>query len=548
VTPRGRLPVADWIAGAAAAGVAGLLLLRVVRYLPITYPETLDAALGNALVFAWLLFIFPLIFAPWHLAGIAAFLLAACILPRIALDIRPDGWRLRPYVHALVWSECALNHYLFDINPHLALAMVGGLLGLEVQARVLHIGHLRGALGVVGVIGLWTLLSATFADVAAGLVFVTILWLTLRVPRTLGLRERRLLVLLSGAGAQLFAAVIPLLLPLHGGKELGRGLAYSFCESPEAGKLFVAIPQALSMEPWSLTGAHGIDGYIARYDLPNLDGRQEYRFFSEAFHGRFEWLTCLEDRVFVGMTNTTYRGRSWQDQAMSFSIANPKDFTAGLMDGYAGHGIAYDSSRQHLYFVSENQPLIGRLDLRSGVRDRALIDVPQKKQLLSLIVGPTSYHTGRDSLFMTEWLAGTHAYEVDLKTETRRTLYAHRDGGALGITVDEKMSRLYVVGVWGMEVFDIDSGELVARRRLGMLSRSPAIDTSRGLVYVPSTVEGKIRVFDQRTLELLGTIAVGHGPRIPHYSSATDKLFSGSSLAYYTWGGDALEARFGAPR
>ena len=544
----GRRPITDWIAAAAALGLASLLLLRVARYLPITPPEALDVALGNVLIFAWVLFIFPLLVAPWHLAGIALFIVSACVFPRIALRIGPDGWHLRPYVHALVWAECALNHYLFDVNPHLALAMVGGLLGLELQARVLRVGDLRGAHGAVSLLGVWTLLSSTYADAAAGLAFLAVLWLAMMVPRTLGLRERRLLVLLSGAGAQLLAAAIPLLLPLHGGKELGRGLAYSFCESPAAGKLFVAVPETLSMHQWSLAGAHGAEGFVAQYDLPNLDDRKELRFFSEDFYGRLEWVTCLDDRVYVGMTNATYRGRLWQDHAMSFLIANPESFRPSLMDGNSGHGIAYDPSRESLYFVSENQPVVGRLNIRTGKRERALVDAPLEKPFLSLIVGPTSYYAGRDSLFITEWLGGTHAYEVDLETGTRRTLYAHRDGGALGITVDEKMGRLYVVGVWGMEVFDIDSGKIVARKRLGLLSRSPTIDGSRGLVYVASTVEGKIRVFDQRTLELRGTIAIGHGPRIPHYSSIADKLLSGSSFAYYAWDGGALEGRFGASR
>ena len=124
--------------------------------------------------------------------------------------------------------------------------------------------------------------------------------------------------------------------------------------------------------------------------------------------------------------------------------------------------------------------------------------------MLSLVVGPQSYHAGRDSLFMTEWFGGTHAYEVDLETRSRRTLYAHRNGGALGITVDETFGRLYVVGVWGMEVFDIATGDVVGRKRLGTLSRSPVIDETRGLLYVASTAEGRIRVFDHASLKQLG--------------------------------------------
>jgi hypothetical protein len=76
------------------------------------------------------------------------------------------------------------------------------------------------------------------------------------------------------------------------------------------------------------------------------------------------------------------------------------------------------------------------------------------------------------------------------------------------------------------------------------LSRSPAIDTANDIVYVTSTTEGKIRAFDRHSMDLLGALAVGHGPRIPYYSASTDKLFANSSLAYYSWDADELAQRF----
>jgi hypothetical protein len=110
--------------------------------------------------------------------------------------------------------------------------------------------------------------------------------------------------------------------------------------------------------------------------------------------------------------------------------------------------------------------------------------------------------------------------------------------------VDEDLDRLWVVGVWGMEIFDLETGRLLRRRRLGLLSRSPAIDREHDIVYVASTTEGKIRLFDRRTLELLGVLPVGHGPRIPHFSEAQRRLFSSSSAAHFFWDGAALAWRF----
>ena len=553
---RARRPIADLVAAAAAIALALLLLLRVLRYLPLTPPDAIDAALGNALMFAWLLFIFPLLLAPWHVAIAALLAVAVCVRPRIGLtraggaDPTEGRWQLRPWLHALVWAECALNHALFDVNPHLALAAGIGFAGVEIDARRTRdrVGDRHQAILVSVVILVWILAADTWADVSAGLLLAAAVWTLLRdAKRVLATRERRLAVLLAGAACQLFAAGLPLLIPMHGGTRLGSGLAYSFCESQAAGKLFAAVPEAPTMLPWSLGGAHGRGGFVARYDLPDLTHSTRLTFFSDDFHGRLEWVQCLDDRVYVGMTNTTWRGRTHQDHALAFDIADPSRVEPDVTGGGTGHGIAHDRRRDALYFVSENQPAILRLDLRTGAREEVMQTVPAKKPFLSLVVGPSSVSAARDSLFLAEWFGGTHAYEVDLETQRLRHLYPHRNGGALGLAVDEEMRRLYVVGVWGMEVFDLDTEQVVARRRLGLLSRSPAIDAERGLVYVASTAEGRIRVFDRETLELRGAIPIGYGPRIPLYSS-TDRLLASSAVATWSWDGDDLAERFDGER
>lgn len=553
MTDATRRPIADHVAAAAAIVLAVLLLSRVVRYLPLPLPESLDAALGTALIGAWLLFIFPLLLLPWHLTIAALLAGAVCVRPRAGF-VRAAGpggsWQLRPWLHALVWAELVLNHALLDVNPHLALAVAIGFAGVALDARLAgaRAGDRHYAIVVTLVFALWILRADTWADGAAGLLFAALLWWLLRgAKRVLGTRERRLAVLLAGAACQLVAAGLPILLPLHGGTPLGRGLAYSFCESPAAGKFFAAVPEAPTMLAWSLGGAHGRGGFVAMYDLPDLANEKRLTFFSADFYGRFEWVQCLDDRVYVGMTNTTWQGDTRQDHAMAFDIADPRSFEPDVTGGGTGHGIAYDRRRGALYFVSENRPAIVRLDLATGAREEVMQGVPAKKWFLSLVVGPTSVSAARDSLFLAEWFGGTHAYEVDLETQYVRHTYPHRDGGALGLAVDEEMRRLYVVGVWGMEVFDLDTEELVARRRLGLLPRSPAIDAKRGLVYVASTGDGRIRVFDRETLEPRGSIPIGFGPRIPLYS-ATDRLLASSAAATWWWDGDWLGERYDGER
>ncbi len=545
-----RRPASDRVFQLSALALAALLLLRVVRYLPLAPPESLDAFLGNALIFAWLLFIFPLLWAPQHLVGLGLLLGFVLVFPRACL-VRSEGtWRLRGWLHALVWTELALNHALFDLNPHLAALVAAGWLAFELD-RVRG-GRPPGALPLAvltGLCALWLLRSQVAVDALAGAAFVALLLATLRpLASRVGVRERRLVLLVGGVACQLGASLLPLLVPAHGGTRLGPGLAYSFCEVPAAGRLFAAIPEALSMRPWSLDGQHGRGGYVAEYDLASLEPLRRLRFFSDAFYGRIEWLSCLDDTVAVGMTNVSVGGRQDQDHAMAFPLADPTAFDPDLFGGGVGHGLAWDARRDALFAVAEDGPEVMRLDRRTGERKRVMQGVPRDLPVVSLIVGPDSIHAARDSLFVTEWFLGTHAYEASLATGERVRAFPHRNGGALGISVDADRGRLYVVGVWGMEVFDIATGALVARRRLGLLSRSPAIDAEHDLVYVASTVEGRIQVFDRDSLEPLGAIAVGHGPRIPHYSDSTRRLFSSSSLAHYVWDGEALAQRFRTER
>lgn len=529
---------------AAAAGLLLLVSLRFVRYLPLDLPVPLDAALGLGLVLSSFSFLYPMLGAPVHALALLAVAVLGVLAPRrvLASTVRP--WRLAPWLHALVWVELLLNHYLLDLNPYLALLLVIGWLAVEVDRA--------GWLGAPGHGGLAVATTAaalalgtgadTPADTAASVVFALGVWWLLRAgPSWFGAPERRLLVVVLGIVCQLLAATLPLLLPMHGGTRLGEGLAYSFCETPTRPLLFAAVPEAPTMRQWSLGSAHGMGGYVAEYDADTLVERAHHRFFSAAFHGRLEYLVCLDDSVQVGMTNATIDGRRDQDNAMAFSLDEPGRFERDLLGGGAGHAIAYDRARDALFYFSENKPNVVRVERTNGRRE--LLN-PLRTGRFALGVGPQSVHRARDRLYVTEWLNGHYAHELDLGSLEVTRSFAHRDGGAPGIAVDEEFDRLYTVGLWGMEVFDLTTGALILRKRLGFPSRSPAIDRANDLVYVPSTVEGKIRVFDRHSLEMLGAIAIGYGPRLPYLSPSRSRLYASTSRAHYYWTTTALAARF----
>lgn len=528
--------------------LAGAVGLRFVRYLPVELPAAFDYALGVALIVTSFAFLYPLLVAPVQVVVLLGVALAGWIRPASLFAQRTRPWRVRPWFHALVWVELMLNHYLFDLNPYLAVSLALALVAFEIDR--LAWGEQAGRVGyavlVTGALATLAIMSDTAADATAGAVLaVGVLWVLRWGKAWCGSRERRVLVIAGGAGCQLLAAFLPLIAPGHGGTRLDDGLAYSFCEAPGHAALFAAIPEAPTMRQWTLRGGHGSSGYVAEYDAATLALRARHRFFSETFHGRIEYLLCLDDSVQVGMTNVTIDGRHDQDHAMSFPLDDPSRFERDLLGGGAGHGIAHDAARDALFYVSENKPILVRVDGETGARETVRIgDVEHA----SLVVGLQSVHRARDALYVSGWLNGRDVFEVDLATLAVRRVFPHRNGGAHGITVDEELDRLYSVGLWGMEVFDLETGALVARKRLGMLGRAPAIDTVNDLLYVPSTVEGKIRVLDRKTLELRGALAIGHGPRIPYYSPRGARVFSSSSLAHYYWEADALAARFRSAR
>lgn len=523
-------------------GVACLLGLRVLRYAPFELPAVVDALLGSLLTVAAFGFILPLVAGLPQLVLLAAVVLAACLRPRLALARTQRPWQLRPWLIALLWIECGLNHHLLDVNP--AIAALGALSLVANELKRVH----RGGPGVaaalfgacaVGAAG--ALLAQTWADgiavAAMALLAAAVLW---RGDATAGTHEQRLLLVAAAVGCQLLASLLPLATGgPDGAVRIGSGMAYSFCESPDGRSLYAAVPATPTMPQWLPGSAHGAGGHVAEYDAATLAERTRHRFFDASLHGRIEYLLCLRDRVEVGLTNVTIDGRHDQDHAVAFATDGSGRFQRDLLGGGAGHGMVADPRRGATYYVSENKPIIVRVD---GDGSRRSQRVRPEGKAGALVVGPLSVHPGRDRLYFAGWLNDRYAYELDPARFAVSRTFAHRNGGALGIAVDAELDRLYTVGIWGMEVFDLATGRLIRRHRLGLLSRSPAIDTGNDLVFVPSTVEGKMRIFDRRTLELLDVLAIGHGARIPLYSPARHRVYGGTSRAHHYWDTDAVAA------
>lgn len=531
---------------ACALGTAGFLCLHALYWLPPFPLPMWVTTLAGFVIFTELYFF--LLFAVIGAVLLAGLTMGLGLLSLIVPRVRPwcgywftsrsgrRKWAFSPWLHSAGWTVLFFGHLGLDVDPDLTLICLSGavLLRPEFWSTMRRLWNPLGGRWAIlvwsFVAWLWWILADNSAVVVAAIVWAILLLLVARWPgRVLSLRDRFLLALLCIPPVQLFAAILPLPFTLHDGRELGDGMAYSFCEAKAEHRLFAAVPGCSPNQPEKCRERGRVDEFDAR----TLELRAQHRFFSSSFTGRLEQIACLEDRVQVGMDFTIVDGQELVQNLLEFRLDDPGDFTPNALGDASGDGIAYDRRRGVVYYRSDKDRLIRR-DLKTGEIDRqvgaALAGLPPVTDIM--------VHERRDSLFLLSFYGSV--LELDLKTLERRARYPILSGWEF--TIDEELDRLYVAGTWGLEVVDLRSGEIVHRARAGLGVRRPAIDRRNDLLYVPSTAAGRLQVFDRPRLELLGTIPLGVGVRFP-FVSEHGYVLSTSESGYYSWKADDLARR-----
>ncbi|MEO7435690.1 MAG: hypothetical protein ABI080_09400, partial [Candidatus Binatia bacterium] len=493
------------------------------------------------------------------MVAIAVGLVVLCLHRRLPafLVVRRDGlWRITPLALALITTAMLAVHYAFDVNPTIAgcCATSFGLLWLlnrapEGPGRV--IGPLSRRVVALAVWTVffsgWIAVAADPFDRAAIAVWAALLLVTARwLAPWIGAGELALLRVLAVIPMNLLPALLPLWIPPPGGQYLGAGLAYSFCEVPNHGTVYASLPVCGSVR----AGYDECrDGRIVEYDLATRRAVAEHRFFSPSFHGRLELLVCLNDQVQVGVQASSFNGESMIQSAMAFSVADPRQFTPVVAGKALGVTIASDAAHDAVFYAGEFTNLLVRYDRRTGqFDDTASQDlvrpwhhpVTLEAYGNSIMIAPHGIHPGRNRLYVEEWMGGNDAYAVDLTTLRVVARYAFGSGAGLGISVDADRDRLFVSSLWGLEVFDLTTDRLIARKRIGLGNRPVVVDAARNRLYVSSMVEGKVRILDRDTLDVIGQIPIGMGSRYPHLTLDGKYLLASSTAAHYVWDADAL--------
>lgn len=535
-----------------------LIATRWLRYSSWSAIPPLDRLMPRLMILDAQAFVWPWVYSTLKLRIV---LLALAVLGiglhrRLIAQFvgRVDGvWRLTPTAVSTLLGTMLWLHYFFDLNSQVALACASSLLlvSLLEDPRVAAILPVP-ATAVVGSIYLagWIVAARDPIDrLAIGawmlLTLLTDRYLRPRMPR----RDLALLRVLAIMPVNLLSAALPLVLPWHGGTRLGPGLAYAFCEVPNRGTVYATIPVCDSV---NARYEDCRDGAVVEYDPKTLQHVASHRYFSPDFHGRLELMECLDDEVQVAIQAAVIRGNPVVQTALAFPVAAPTIFNPMVAGPGIGITIAYDRAHEALFYTSEYSHRIARADRRTQQLTEVGGDVLARRWyqpvLLdehtgSSILYTHSIHPGRNRIYTAEWMRGRYAYAIDLESLRVVARYDVGGGGALGITVDPGRDRLLVSSVWGLDVFDLRNDALLTRRRLGFGNRSVVLDEQRNLLYVPSTVEGKIHILDRDSFDVVGQIPIGIGVRFPYLSLDGQQLFASSDAAHFVWETRTLDHR-----
>ena len=483
--------------------------------------------------------------------GLAAGLVVLLLLLfrwRWCLVRTESGVESAPWLAALLWTLMLVYNPALDVDPFIA-AVCWSTLPLLGPGLVPGLGRRSPwtQLAVVGVLGAGLYFFWMGATEAPGERVVVRFWAIAVAPvlvfgnRWLVLRDRLWLALVVSVMAQFLLGEAPRQDYDHGGTLIGKkDYAYTFCENQRLKRLYAAVPcDGLSQ------GC--LQGFIAEHDLTDLSKPPvELEFFSESFRGRLVHLVCLEDEVIVGMARTQVDGREYQENAMSFSVDDPTRFERSLFGPLVGPRLAWDPRHRAIYYTSEWSKKIYRHDLVSDVLDDRISDAIYGRggePFGSHTVENDGFHQGRDSVIFAQWLTGSQIFEIDRETLELAASFDPLNGGNIAAIVDEGPDLIWATGVWGVDVVDLQTGEVRMRKRLGMAPRLPVVDRVHDIVYVPTTA-GRIWAFDRNGLETLGSLLIGGGGRNPYISKDGRYLFAGAQHGYFYWETAALAERF----
>jgi hypothetical protein len=536
--------------------VAALIVLIGLRWLRYSsWSETpaindflREAMIIDAQTFLWA-WVFSTLKARTVLLGVV--IVAVCLHRRLRehLVTRVDGvWRLRRIPVSILLGAMVWLHYGFDINPTIGAVGAGSLLLLTVAELPRVSARLPRYLALIpfglaialGLLMAWDVVDRLTIGVWAAVLLASHLFASRIAPAHLALLRTAALIPMN-----ILPATLPLVVPMHDGNRIADGHAYSFCEVPGRATIYASMPVCDSVQVgWESCR----DSRIVEYDAVTLQPVASHAFLSPDFYGRLEYMLCLQDEVLVALQGTVQNGQSLRQSVMAFPVDDPKKFVPVIAAGY-GIAMAYDEAHDAIFFTGEFNNAVVRYDRRARKFDDSLsrhfVNPWRHPFSVEGFSGSSMLYTdsidpGRNRIYLMEFMHARYAHAIDLDTLQPVARYDVASGGAMGLTVDPDRNRLFVSSLWGLEVFDLDTGRTILRMRTGLGNRPVVVDRARNRLYLSSMVEGKIRILDRDTLELVDQIPIGIGSRFPYLTRDGNRLLASSTRAHFWWDLDSL--------
>jgi hypothetical protein len=500
---------------------------------------------GRLALASWVLLGLCLVFMlNTHLLDLNRFL---ALFTWFTLPLGPLAFRLgrpRLWPGAALWAVIALLGIAAAPTAPDALGvsiwcvwqvLLFGRLRRHVRDREIWIAAIAGSAAVQSL--------ASSPDLITPLAVILAAVFVVRVGRRLARRRRGLgwlavPLMLAALGV---AVALPPRLFEHGGRLLGEGLAYSFCERPERGSLYAAVPHCGTGSPGCIAAV------VAEYDAESLRPKGRYRVLTPDRYGRIEQLACYDDQIEVGMCCVLENGEWREEGALRFDADEPGRIETRRAGDWLARRLVHDELRDAILYVGNR---VVRYDRKSDTLDKTFGDALEAVSSTNVRPGSIfvaekdSLARSRDSLFVGEFMRGSKVHELDLDAGAVRASMPAHNGGVVAATVDEPLGRLYVTSLLGVDVYELDSRRLIARLRTGMLARFPVVDAKHDLIYVPATAEGRIHAFDRRSLERLGAIPIGLETRNAFMTSDGRWLLGSGTREHFAWDAELLARRF----
>ncbi len=481
--------------------------------------------------FLWIAFDLPL------LIGLPLLL----IVFRRKFFLLEDGrlWLSGPAV-TLAWIFLASHHFMLDIQPTIAAALLPLVFCLPnpfknwelphiVITSIVSIGYCAAVLYIEP--------NAMVAVSALG-IFLVLAVISHILPSRIGPRLHWVLVIAALAFSQIVLSLGPLVRAPEMAKKLDTHRAYSFCESTHSGAIYAAVTACYLHDSRYLVSEDCKQEHVAEFAPQSLALTKRHELSTPSYYGRMEFVRCVDDTLYVGGSDMVQNGENLLDSTLSMNMRDPGQVIRNLVPAGIGHRSAYDPKRDAMYFSGEFKDTIIRLDRTTGEQDTTVGDWYKHPMLVlfalpipgSLAFAPESLHPERDALYLGEIFADA-AYGFNLEDHSLIQKY-QSVGGIIELTVDHEADRLYLANMWGLDVWDLKTQTRIKRMRLGTVNRHPIIDKTNNLIYIPSTVTGRLYVVDRINLQKLGSITTGYGPRYGIITQNGKLIFSANNGTY----------------